>query len=117
MGHRSSRRELKGRFCAKGFKQVVSRDDKYASTPQATTLKLMLLMSQIHSWEVVVSDVASAFLNTPVDPSKSPIFVQAPQETQASAIWSQRCCLLFSDHGQQWDVQMKSDSCAFLKKD
>ena len=26
--------ELKGRFCAKGFKQVISRDDKYASTPQ-----------------------------------------------------------------------------------
>ena len=53
--------ELKGRFCAKGFKQVISRDDKYASTPQATTLKLILLMSQIHSWEIAVSDIASAF--------------------------------------------------------
>ena len=41
--------ELKGRFCAKEFKQIISRDDKYASTPQATTLKLILLMSQIHS--------------------------------------------------------------------
>ena len=41
--------ELKGRFCAKGFKQVISRDDKCASTPQATTLKLILLKSQIHS--------------------------------------------------------------------
>ena len=73
-------RELKGRFCAKGFKQVTSRDDKCASTPQVTTLKPILLMSQVHSWEIVVSEIASAFLNTPVDPSKSPIFVQAPQE-------------------------------------
>ena len=76
--------ELKGRFCAKGFKQVISRDDKYASTPQATTLKLILLMSQIHSWEIAVSDIASAFLNTPVDPSKPPIYVQAPRELQYS---------------------------------
>ena len=76
--------ELKGRFCAKGLKQVISRDDKYASTPQATTLKLILLMSQIHSWEIAVSDIASAFLNTPVDPSKSLIFVQAPPELQYS---------------------------------
>ena len=29
--------ELKGRFCAKGFELIISRDDKYASTPQATT--------------------------------------------------------------------------------
>ena len=81
--------ELKGRFCAKGFKQIISRDDKYASTPQATTLKLILLMSQIHSWEVAVSDIASAFLNTPVDPSKPPIYVQAPRELQYSepTIW------------------------------
>ena len=38
--------KLKGRFCAKGFKQVISRDDKCASTPQATTLKLILFMSR-----------------------------------------------------------------------
>ena len=76
--------ELKGRFCAKEFKQITSRDDKYASTPQATTLKLILLMSQIHSWEVAVSDSASVFLNAPVDPSKAPIFIQAPRELQYS---------------------------------
>ena len=42
--------ELKGRLCAKGFKQVTSRDDKYVSTPQSTTLKLIHLISQIHQW-------------------------------------------------------------------
>ena len=123
--------ELKGRSCAKGFKQIISRDDKYASTPQATTLKLILLMSQIHSWEVAVSDIASAFLNTPVDPSKSPIFVQAPRELQYSepTVWRLKRQLYgLRDAPKSWQAhftqimvkksmtQMKSDSC-FLKKD
>ena len=124
--------EPKGRFCAKGFKQVISRDDKYASTPQATTLKLILLMSQIHSWEIAVSDIASAFLNTLVDPSKSPIYVQAPRELQYSepTIWHLKRQLYgLRDEPKSWQAhfpqimikkgmtQMKSDSCTFLKKD
>ena len=124
--------ELKGRFCAKGFKQVISRDDKYASTPQATTLKLILLMSQIHSWEIAVSDIASAFLNTPVDPSKPPIYVQAPREIQYSepTVWRLKRQLYgLRDAPKSWQAhfsqimikkgmtQMKSDSCTFLKKD
>ena len=123
---------LKGRFCAKGFKQVISRDDKYASTPQATTLKLILLMSQIHSWEIEVSDIASAFLNTPVDPSKSPIFVQAPRELPYSepTVWRLKRQLYgLRDAPKSWQahfsqimikkgmIQMKSDSCTFRKKD
>ena len=46
-------------------------------------------MSQIHSWEIAVSDIASAFLNTPVDPSKPPIYVQAPRQMQYSepTVW------------------------------
>ena len=119
--------ELKGRFCTKGFKQIISRDDKSASTPQATTLKLVLLMSQIHSWEVAVSDIASAFLNTPVDPSKSPIFVQAPRELQYSepTVWRLKRQLYgLRDDPKSWQAhfsqimirkgmtQMKSDSCA-----
>ena len=46
-------------------------------TPQATTLKLVLMMSQIHKWHLAVSDVASALLNTLVDESKGLIYVQA----------------------------------------
>ena len=124
--------ELKGRFCAKGFKQVISRDDKYASTPQATTLKLILLMSQIHSWEIAVSDIASAFLNTLVDPSKPPIYVQAPREIQYSepTIWRLKRQLYgLRDAPKSWQAhfsqimikkgmtQIKSDSCTSLKKD
>ena len=43
--------ELKGGFCAKGFRQAISRDDKHASTPQSTTLKLILLLSRTHQWQ------------------------------------------------------------------
>ena len=120
--------ELKGRFC---FKQIISRDDKYASTPQVTTLKLILLMSQAHQWEIVVY-IASAFLNTPVDPSKPSVFVQAPRELQYS---EPMVCRLkrqlygLRDAPKSWHahfsqiminkgmVQMKSDSCTFLKKE
>ena len=86
-------------------------------------------MSQIHSWEIAVSDIASAFLNTPVDPSKSPIFVQAPRELQYSepTVWRLKRQLYgLRDAPKSWQahfsqimvkkgmIQMKSDSCAFL---
>ena len=38
------------------------------------------MMTQLHKWSLVVSDVASAFLNTPVDDTKGFIYVKAPQE-------------------------------------
>ena len=82
-------------------------------------------MSQILSWEVAVSDIASAFLNTPVDPSKSPIFVQAPRELQCSepTVWRLKRQLYgLRDHFSQIMIkkgmtQMKSDSCTFLRRD
>ena len=89
-------------------------------------------MSQIHSWEIAVSDIASAFLNTPVDPSKPPIYVQAPREIQYSepTIWRLKRQLYgLRDAPKSWQAhfsqimikkgmtQMKSDSCTFLKKD
>ena len=89
-------------------------------------------MSQIHPWEVAVSDIASAFLNTPVDLSKSPISVQAPRELQYSepTVWRLKCQLYGRrDAPKSWQAhfsqimikksmtQMKSDSRAFLKKD
>ena len=61
---------LKARFIGKGFTQVVDKEAKYAHTPQATTLKIILTMIQLHKWSLAVSDLASAVLN-----------VQAPQET------------------------------------
>ena len=41
-------------------------------------------MSQTHQWEISVSNMASAFLNTRVDLSKSPVFVQAPRQFHRS---------------------------------
>ena len=89
-------------------------------------------MSQVHYREIAVSDIASASLNTPVDPSKSPIFVQAPRELPYSepTVW----CLKRQLYGlrdapksrqahfsqimvSKGMVQMKSDPCAFLEKD
>ena len=59
--------QLKARFVGKGYTQIIDKESKYAHTPQATTLKIILLMSQIHKWSLCVSDVASAFLNTPIE--------------------------------------------------
>ena len=67
--------QLKARFVGKGYSQIIDKESKYAHTPQATTLKIILLMSQIHKWSLCVSDVASAFLNTPIDGSKGFIHV------------------------------------------
>ena len=87
-------------------------------------------MSQIHSWEIAVSDIASAFLNTPVDPSKSLIYVQAPELPDSEPmVWKLKRQLYgLRDAPKSWQahfsqitinnmVQMKSDSCTFLKKD
>ena len=41
---------LKARLVGKGFTQVIDKEAKYAHTPQATTLKIILMMSQPHKW-------------------------------------------------------------------
>ena len=91
------------------------------------TLKLILLMCQIHQWEIAVSDIASAFLNTPADPSKSPSIVQAHRELPYSElmVWRYMVSEMLHNHGKphfsqiminKGMVQMKSDSRTFLKK-
>ena len=133
MGHRSSPRERTQRsFLCKGFKQVTSRDDKYASTPQATTLKLILLMSQIHSWEIAVSDIASAFSTLPWIPQNHRSLFRHLENfnIQSQLVWRLKRQLYgLRDAPKSWQahfsqimvskgmVQMKSDSCTFLKKD
>ena len=93
-------------FVGRGFTKVIDKEEKYAHTPQATTLKIILMMSQLHKWSLAVSDVASAFLNTPVDDSNGFTYVQAPQETQypeptvwrqTSVVWSQRVKEIMAD--------------------
>ena len=46
--------QLKARFVGKGYTQIIDKESKYAHTPQATTLKIILLMSQIHKWSLCV---------------------------------------------------------------
>ena len=54
---------LKARFIGKGFTQVIDKEGKYVHTPQAITLKMILMTSQLHKRSLAVSDMASAFLN------------------------------------------------------
>ena len=124
--------QLKARFVGKGYAQIIDKESKYAHTPQATTLKIILLMSQSHKWSLCVSDVASAFLNTPIDGSKGFIHVQAPPETQypEPTVWRLKRQLYgLRDSPNSWQVhlnqvvkslnlsQMKSDPCTFTGKD
>ena len=89
-------------------------------------------MSQIHKWSLCVSDVASAFLNTPIDGSKGFIHVQAPPEIQypEPSVWRLKRQLYgLRDSPRSWQVhlnqvlkslnlsQMKSDPCTFTGMD
>ena len=61
---------------------------------------LILMMSQIRKCDLAVSDVASVFLNTPVDESKGLIAVQAPHR------------LSILNHSQGFaEIMSLSDSC------
>eukprot|EP00971_Amphidinium_carterae_P207311 4113069-Amphidinium_carterae.1 len=59
-----TKRKLKARFVAKGFTQKVNTEDIYAATPAAITLRMLLTIAQLNSYSYM-SDIASAFLNTP----------------------------------------------------
>ena len=124
--------QLKARFVGKGYSQVIDEESKYAHTPHATTLKVILLMSQTHRWSVCVSDVASAFLNTPVGESKGSICVQAPREIQypEPTVWRLKRQLYgLKDSPRSWQIhlnqvlkslnlsQMRSDPCTFIGLD
>ena len=124
--------QLKARFVGKGFSQVIDKESKYAPTPQGTTLKVLLLMSQIHRWRLCVSDVSSAFLHTPVDESKGSIYVQAPPEIQypEPTVWRLKRQLYgLKDSPKSWQIhlnqvlkslnlsQMRSDPFTFIGLD
>eukprot|EP00971_Amphidinium_carterae_P106921 2117680-Amphidinium_carterae.1 len=74
----SGGREVKCRFCAKGFTQSI--DDKdvqtFAATPSSMAMRLLLTISIVKGCAVYTTDVASAFLNTPITEE---IFVQPPK--------------------------------------
>ena len=124
--------QLKARFVGKEYTQIIEKESRYAHTPQATTLKIMLLVSQIHRWSVCVSDVASAFLNAPINGSKGFIHVQTPPEIQhpEPTVWRLKRQLYgLRDSPRSWQVhsnqvlkslnlsQVKSDPCTFTGMD
>eukprot|EP00971_Amphidinium_carterae_P296837 5897009-Amphidinium_carterae.1 len=63
-----TKRKLKARFVAKGFTQKVNIHEIYAATPAAITLRVLLTITQLNNHSIYMSDIQSAFLNTPVQP-------------------------------------------------
>ena len=55
-----------------------------------------------------MSDVESAFLNTPVDDSKGFIYVQAPQETQypEPTVWRLKRQYGLRDSPRSWQIHL-----------
>eukprot|EP00971_Amphidinium_carterae_P263279 5223715-Amphidinium_carterae.1 len=60
-----TKRKLKSRFIAKGFTQKVNIDEIYAAAPAAITLRILLTIEQLNNHSIYMSDIQSAFLNTP----------------------------------------------------
>eukprot|EP00971_Amphidinium_carterae_P257383 5109632-Amphidinium_carterae.1 len=77
---RGTKRKLKARFVAKGFTQKVNIDAIYAATPAAITLRMLLTIAQLNNHSIYMSNIHSAFLNTPVQPSTT-ILVKRTQTT------------------------------------
>eukprot|EP00971_Amphidinium_carterae_P324165 6442012-Amphidinium_carterae.6 len=66
-------RRLKAQFLAKAYTQKVNLDEIYTATPAAEsschiTLRILLTLAQLRHHSVYMSDIQSAFLNTPVQP-------------------------------------------------
>eukprot|EP00971_Amphidinium_carterae_P058088 1148938-Amphidinium_carterae.3 len=81
-------KRLKARYDAKGFTQKVNLDKIYAATPAAITLRILLTMAQLKNHSIYMSDIQSAFLNTPVQPGTT-ILVKPPPECEQddSILW------------------------------
>eukprot|EP00971_Amphidinium_carterae_P142689 2826510-Amphidinium_carterae.2 len=62
-------REIKCRFCSKGFSQYINDKDvqTFAATLSGMAMRLLLSISLVKRYAVYTTDVASAFLNTPVE--------------------------------------------------
>eukprot|EP00971_Amphidinium_carterae_P067308 1332375-Amphidinium_carterae.1 len=76
-----TRRRLKAQFVAKGFTQKVNINEIYAAAPAAITLRILLTIAQLDNHSIYMSDIQSAFLNTPVPPDTT-IFVKPPPECE-----------------------------------
>eukprot|EP00971_Amphidinium_carterae_P332729 6467025-Amphidinium_carterae.4 len=84
----SQKHHSKARFVAKGYRQKVNQDEIYAATPAAITVRRLLTLAQLRKHSVYMSDIQSAFPNTPVQPGTT-ILVQPPPEceTNEEVLW------------------------------
>eukprot|EP00971_Amphidinium_carterae_P147636 2926253-Amphidinium_carterae.4 len=75
-------------LCGKGFTQEVNIDEIYAATPAAITLRILLTLAQLRNHSIYMSDIQSAFLNTPVQKGTK-ILVKPPPECEqdSNILW------------------------------
>eukprot|EP00971_Amphidinium_carterae_P119196 2361027-Amphidinium_carterae.2 len=82
-------KDIKCRFCGKGFSQFIHDTDTqtFAATPSSMVMRLLLTLAIIKKFTLFTTDVASAFLNTPIDEE---VLVQPPKEyyhNQPNVLW------------------------------
>eukprot|EP00971_Amphidinium_carterae_P030539 600624-Amphidinium_carterae.1 len=73
----SRTKDIKCRFCGKGFSQFIHDTDTqtFAATPSSMAMRLLLTIAIIKKFTVFTTDVASASLNTPINEE---VLVQPP---------------------------------------
>eukprot|EP00971_Amphidinium_carterae_P350205 6491433-Amphidinium_carterae.1 len=125
-------KRLKARFVAKlGFTQKVNIDEIYAATPAAITLRIRLTLAQLRNHSIYMSDIQSAFLNTPVQP-RTTILVKPPPECEQdnNILWKLHKQLYgLRDSPQKFQLhlssilkqlglrQLRSDQCVYHNDD
>eukprot|EP00971_Amphidinium_carterae_P265144 5259249-Amphidinium_carterae.4 len=82
-------KDIKCLFCGKGFSQCIHDTDTqtFAATPSSMAMHLLLTIAIIKQFTVFTTDVANAFLNTPIDEE---VIVQPPKEyyhNQPHTLW------------------------------
>eukprot|EP00971_Amphidinium_carterae_P207647 4120350-Amphidinium_carterae.1 len=129
-GGKTKRR--KARFVAKGFTQKVNINEIYAATPAAITLRILLTLAQLKNHSIYMSDIQSAFLNTPVQPGTT-ILVKTPApecEQDNNILWKLNKQLYgLRDSPQKFQLhlssilkqlglrQLRSDQCVYHDDD
>ena len=110
---------LQARFVGTCFTQVIDKEAKHANTPQAMTLKIILMMSQFHKWELAVQTLFQR-LSTHLwmsqrdsccgSSKRDSVSGAHSLETQTSTLWSHWPTETMAD---SFGSQTKSDPCAF----
>eukprot|EP00971_Amphidinium_carterae_P256365 5090345-Amphidinium_carterae.1 len=127
----SGTKDIKCRFCGQGFSQFIHDTDTQtlAATPSSMAMRLLLTIAIIKQFTVFTIDVASAFLNTPIDKE---VLVQPPKEyyhKNPHILWKMTKALytlhtspkISQEHlstilQQLGLTRLKSDTCVFANR-